>query len=79
MTVMLIGNKCDLSHRRVVSFEEGEHFASEHGLVFMEASVKTAQNVDEVTVYLGPFKCNCTILCLQITVIDILEHLQQIS
>jgi hypothetical protein len=45
-----------------VSFEEGEQFAKEHGLVFMEASAKTAQNIEEVTVYLGPFKCNCIIL-----------------
>jgi hypothetical protein len=54
-----------------VSFEEGEQFAKEYGLVFMEASAKTAQNIEEVTVYLGPFKCNCIILCLQ-TVIDML-------
>jgi hypothetical protein len=48
MTIMLIGNKCDLSHRRAVSYEEGEQFAKEHGLIFMEASAKTAQNVEEV-------------------------------
>ncbi|WRX08421.1 Small GTPase - like 3 [Theobroma cacao] len=47
MTVMLIGNKCDLAHRRAVSTEEGEQFAKEHGLIFMEASAKTAQNVEE--------------------------------
>lgn len=45
---MLIGNKCDLAHRRAVSTEEGEQFAKEHGLIFMEASAKTAQNVEEV-------------------------------
>jgi len=45
---MLVGNKCDLSHRRAVSYEEGEQFAKEHGLIFMEASAKTAQNVEEV-------------------------------
>lgn len=48
MTIMLVGNKCDLSHRRAVSYEEGEQFAKEHGLIFMEASAKTAQNVEEV-------------------------------
>ncbi|KAK3118539.1 hypothetical protein QOZ80_9BG0701100 [Eleusine coracana subsp. coracana] len=47
-TRMLIGNKCDLSnHRRAVSYDEGAQFAEEHGLMFMEASAKTAQNVDE--------------------------------
>ncbi|KAI3856986.1 hypothetical protein MKX03_019046 [Papaver bracteatum] len=47
MTIMLIGNKCDLSHRRAVSTEEGAQFAKEHGLIFMEASAKTALNVGE--------------------------------
>lgn len=48
MTITLIGNKGDLSHRRAVSKEEGEQFAKENGLLFMEASAKTAQNVEEV-------------------------------
>lgn len=45
---MLIGNKSDLSHRRAVSQEEGEQFAKENGLLFLEASARTAQNVEEV-------------------------------
>lgn len=53
MTIMLIGNKCDLAHRRAVSTEEGEQFAKEHGLIFMEASAKTAQNVEEVRILLS--------------------------
>jgi len=48
MTIMLIGNKCDLASRRAVSPEEGEQFAREHGLVFLETSAKTAHNVEEV-------------------------------
>ncbi|XP_026440591.1 ras-related protein RABB1c-like [Papaver somniferum] len=47
MTIMLIGNKCDLARRRAVSTEEGEQFAKEHGLIFTEDSAKTAQNVGE--------------------------------
>lgn len=47
MTIMLIGNKSDLNHRRAVSTEEGEQFAKEHGLVFMETSARTAANVEE--------------------------------
>lgn len=47
MTIMLIGNKSDLTHRRQVSTEEGEAFAKEHGLVFMETSAKTAHNVED--------------------------------
>jgi hypothetical protein len=32
-----------------VSTEEGERFAKENGLIFMETSAKTAFNVEEVT------------------------------
>ncbi|KAK4771812.1 hypothetical protein SAY86_013587 [Trapa natans] len=48
MTIMLIGNKCGIAHRRAVSTEEGEQFAIEHGLIFMEASAKIAQNMEEM-------------------------------
>ncbi|XP_049637924.1 ras-related protein Rab-2A isoform X1 [Suncus etruscus] len=55
MVIMLIGNKsiylvtepCDLESRREVKKEEGEAFAREHGLIFMETSAKTASNVEE--------------------------------
>jgi len=47
MVIMLIGNKSDLDHRRQVSTEEGEKFAKEHNLIFLETSAKTAANVEE--------------------------------
>lgn len=47
LVIMLIGNKCDLESARQVSREEGEAFARRNGLVFMETSAKTAENVDE--------------------------------
>lgn len=47
MTIILVGNKADLSQRRAVSLEEGEDFAREHGLLFLETSAKTSLNVDE--------------------------------
>lgn len=50
MTIMLIGNKTDLQHRRMVSTEEGQRFARDHGLLFLEASAKTATNVEEAFV-----------------------------
>jgi len=46
-TIMLIGNKADLEHSRVVQTEEGKKFAEENGLFFLETSSKTAQNVEE--------------------------------
>lgn len=47
MVIMLIGNKSDLEAKREVKKEEGEAFAREHGLVFMETSAKTSDNVEE--------------------------------
>lgn len=47
MVIMLIGNKSDLESRRDVKREEGEAFAREHGLIFLETSAKTATNVEE--------------------------------
>lgn len=49
IVIMLIGNKCDLSEKRAVSREEGEKFAKDNGLFFLETSAKTDQNVDEVS------------------------------
>ena len=49
-TYMLIGNKCDLEGKRAVSYEEGESFARQRGLFFMETSAKTSANVEEAFV-----------------------------
>lgn len=51
MVIMLIGNKSDLEHRRQVSTAEGEAFAQENGLIFLETSAKTAANVESVSSY----------------------------
>jgi len=47
IVVILIGNKKDLENKRQVSFEEGESFAKENGLMFLEVSAKTAHNIEE--------------------------------
>lgn len=50
MTIVLIGNKSDLADsNRKVSKEEGEAFAKQQGLLFLETSAKTAENVQEVS------------------------------
>ena len=45
--IFLIGNKSDVSVKRVVDRIEGAKFAQNHGLMFMETSAKSAENVDE--------------------------------
>lgn len=46
MTIILVGNKSDLE-RREVTFQEGQDFARQNNLIFLETSAKTAQNVEE--------------------------------
>ncbi|XP_020221165.1 ras-related protein RHN1 isoform X1 [Cajanus cajan] len=48
LTMFLVANKADLEADRKVSNEEGEEYAKEHGLSFLETSAKTAQNVNEL-------------------------------
>uniref|UniRef100_A0A8C6VMI7 Uncharacterized protein n=1 Tax=Naja naja TaxID=35670 RepID=A0A8C6VMI7_NAJNA len=45
--MMIVLSFSDMEHRRVVQKEEGEAFAREHGMVFMETSAKTSANVEE--------------------------------
>jgi Ras-related protein Rab-2A len=46
MVILLIGNKNDLEHRRAVTAAEGQAFADQNGLLFLETSAKTAYNVE---------------------------------
>eukprot|EP00599_Poterioochromonas_sp_BG-1_P015581 CAMPEP_0173157194 /NCGR_PEP_ID=MMETSP1105-20130129/15417_1 /TAXON_ID=2985 /ORGANISM="Ochromonas sp., Strain BG-1" /LENGTH=168 /DNA_ID=CAMNT_0014074487 /DNA_START=129 /DNA_END=635 /DNA_ORIENTATION=- len=61
MVIMLIGNKKDLDFKRTVSFQEGEQYAKQHGLLFMEASAKNGENVEEA---------------FMTTAIQVLEHIR---
>ena len=47
ITIILIGNKNDLENERQVPYEEGENFAKENDLLFLETSAKTAKNIVE--------------------------------
>ncbi|XP_031501263.1 ras-related protein RABF2b-like isoform X2 [Nymphaea colorata] len=48
MVVALAGNKADLLEQRRVNTEEGQAYAQENGLFFIETSAKTATNVNEI-------------------------------
>jgi Ras-related protein Rab-8A len=44
---MILGNKCDMNDKRVVTKERGEQLALEYGIRFMETSAKASMNVEE--------------------------------
>ncbi|XP_018617452.1 ras-related protein Rab-37 isoform X4 [Scleropages formosus] len=46
VVIMLLGNKSDMVHERVIKQEEGQKLAREYGVPFMETSAKTGVNVE---------------------------------
>ncbi|KAJ4846406.1 Ras- protein rhn1 [Turnera subulata] len=48
LIMFLVGNKADVEEKRKVAYEDGEQYAKENGLDFLETSAKTAQNVNEL-------------------------------
>jgi Ras-related protein Rab-5C len=48
LVIALAGNKADLSRRRQVEPEEGQAYADEYELFFMETSARTGTNVNEL-------------------------------
>ena len=50
---VLIGNKCDLEDKRVISYNQGKEFADTYGLKFIETSAKKNLNVSEAFETLG--------------------------
>ena len=50
---VLIGNKCDLEEKRVISINQGKEFADTYGLKYIETSAKKNLNVTEAFETLG--------------------------
>jgi GTPase SAR1 family protein len=44
----LVGNKCDLVEQRVVPAKQGEELAKKFSCVFLEASARTRDNIDNI-------------------------------
>jgi len=47
---LLVGNKCDLTEKRVISYQQGKELADSLGLEFLETSAKNSTNVENAFV-----------------------------
>ncbi len=43
---VLIGNKIDLDNERIITYEQGEKYAKNNGMLFFEVSALTGENID---------------------------------
>jgi GTPase SAR1 family protein len=50
IVTILVGNKCDMKKEQQVETWEGEKFASEHDLLFVEVSALNGDNIEEAFV-----------------------------
>lgn len=46
-TFVLVGNKCDLTSKKVIDYETAKMFADQNGLLFAETSAKTNYGIKE--------------------------------
>ena len=46
---LLVGNKCDLVKHKQVDYHQAKDFADRNEMSFVEASAKTATNVDKIS------------------------------
>jgi len=53
--IALCGNKTDLAGRRQVTQEEAQKYAEEEGLMWMEASAKTGEGVQDIFMAIGMY------------------------
>ena len=44
--LVLVGNKIDLENERQIMYEEGESFAKENNMLYIETSAKTGENIE---------------------------------
>ncbi|CAI8049753.1 Ras-related protein Rab-5C [Geodia barretti] len=56
IVIALAGNKADLKDIRKVHIEDAQSYAEDNGLLFMETSAKSDQNVQELFLAIGTYR-----------------------
>ena len=56
---LLVGNKCDLTNKKVVDYTSAKEYADQLGIPFLETSAKNATNVEQVSISRKQFNAKC--------------------
>ncbi len=48
MLRFLVGNKCDLENKRVITTQQGQELAKQYNVNFLETSAKETTNIEEL-------------------------------
>ena len=56
---LLVGNKCDLTDKKVVDYTSAKEYADQLGIPFLETSAKNATNVEQVSISRKQFNAKC--------------------
>ena len=56
---LLVGNKCDLTNKKVVDYTSAKEYADQLGIPFLETSAKNATNVEQVSISRKQFNAMC--------------------
>ena len=59
-----MGNKCDLTNKKVVDYTSAKEYADQLGIPFLETSAKNATNVEQVCRY-SNIACRTTMFWFQ--------------
>ncbi len=64
IVILLIGNKTDMAHKRMVSTDMAKSYAEENNVTYFETSAKTNDNVSEVFMVCAITQCICVVRCV---------------
>lgn len=55
ISIIAVGNKCDMKERRAVTYLEASRSAQESDILFLETSALTGEGVEDVFIKVGLF------------------------
>ena len=68
---LLVGNKCDLTNKKVVDYTSAKEYADQLGIPFLETSAKNATNVEQAFMTMAAAAPTAGVKITNTTAVDI--------